>query len=212
MWHDLGMRRRIREMGAEATTWPAYLAEIRSHRLDAKVVGIDLSLNSTGLFVGTRDLMSIEGVSVLLATPEGLVGQRRLDFVVDGVLGALEGLDVAVVCFEDAAFASPHRAHAKGELHGVVKREVWLRGYWCCGVPPASLKVFATGRGNGDKGDMKIGVFKRWKFEHPSADIVDAFGCSKMGAALIRPRGKVVTQAQLGSLAKVRLEPPRVVL
>ncbi len=204
-------RTRTRGSGESAATWDRYLAELRcvGDRAALRFVGVDLSLRSTGLYAGDGDPKSAVGLRQVVATPEHLRGQRRLDLIADEVLGFMDGRHAALVLFEAPSFGSGDRAHSKGALHGVIKRELWLRGHWIADVPPATLKVFAAGKGNVKKPAIAVEVYKRWRFEDDCDDVIDAFACSRLAAAFVFPSGALVHWKR--AIDKVRLEPPRIV-
>jgi crossover junction endodeoxyribonuclease RuvC len=203
---------RTRGSGEEASTWIRHLTEVRRAVADGALfhyVGIDLSLRSTGLHAGTGDPKCADGRSRVVETPEHLRGQRRLDFIADGVLSFMEELRAAIVLFEAPSFGSGDRAHAKGALHGVIRRELWLRGQWIASVPPATLKVFAAGKGNAKKPEIAVDVYMRWRFRSDCDDVTDAFACSRLAAAFVHPEGALSHWKR--AIDKVQLELPRVV-
>ena len=61
-------------------------------------------------------------------------------------------------------------------------------------VPPATLKKFVAGKGNAKKDTMRLETFKRWKYEHPSDNIVDAYGLAKVGLACAGGPGALTKQ------------------
>ncbi len=204
-------RARSRKSGEAPATWDRRLAELRSKdRTKLRFAGVDLSLRSTGLFTGSGDPRDAIGDRAVVATPEYLREQRRLDLIVDEILGFFSASRVPeVILFEAPSFGSGDRAHAKGALHGVIKRELWLRGYWIADVPPPSLKVFAAGKGNVKKPELAVEVYKRWGFEDVCDDVVDAFACSRLAAALVFPGDALAHWKR--TIDKVRLEPPRII-
>lgn len=206
-------RARTRGSSEGASTWDRHLSEARgipaAERSLFRYVGIDLSLRSTGMYAGTGDPRSPSGARCVVATPEHLRGQRRLDLITDGVIGFMEGRRPTIVLFEAPSFGSGDRAHEKGALHGVIKRELWLRGHWIADVPPATLKLFAAGKGGAKKPVIMREVYKRWNFEDDCDDVVDAFACSRLAAAFVFPVDALAHWRR--AIDKVRLEPPRII-
>lgn len=48
-------------------------------------------------------------------------------------------------------------------------------------IPPTSLKLFATGKGNSSKADVAVGAFKKWQFDYPNDDnVIDAYVLAQM--------------------------------
>lgn len=203
---------RTRSRGEAPATWERHLAELRRGgvvRGLLRYAGVDLSLRSTGLFIGSGDPRDASGERAIVVTPEHMREQRRLDLIVGEILGFFsEPLVPAIIMFEAPSFGSGDRAHAKGALHGVVKRELWLRGYWIADIPPTSLKVFAAGR-NVKKPALAVEVFDRWGVKDDCDDVVDAFACSRLAAAYVHPLGALAHWKR--AIDKVRLELPRIV-
>jgi Holliday junction resolvasome RuvABC endonuclease subunit len=80
----------------------------------------------------------------------------------------------------DLAFVEHLPQHVKsagitGMVHGVVRLELIEQGIRYFTVPPASLKKFATGRGNCDKAAMILAAFKRGGVEFRDDNECDAW-------------------------------------
>ncbi len=54
-------------------------------------------------------------------------------------------------------------------------------------VPPSTLKKFVTGKGNSQKDQMRLAVYKTWQFENDELDVIDAFGLAQFGVELMAP-------------------------
>jgi hypothetical protein len=61
----------------------------------------------------------------------------------------------------EGSVARSQTAYISGQLHGIVKRLCIRHGMPFVFVPPATLKAYATGKGNGDKTQMAIAALKR---------------------------------------------------
>jgi Holliday junction resolvasome RuvABC endonuclease subunit len=128
-----------------------------------RVAGLDLSMTATGIAYpnGTTETVKTK-----------VIGDQRLVAITTAVLDACDGADLAVI--EDLP------THAKsagitGMVHGAV-RAALLRAF----VPyvlitPASVKKFATGKGNAGKPDMAVALFKRAGLEVGDDNQVDAW-------------------------------------
>ena len=88
---------------------------------------------------------------------------------------------------------------ALGELGGVIKCALFEERQPYIVVPPARLKKFACGKGNAKKDEVRLEVYKRWGFEAPSNDEVDAYVLARIGLAylgydtdLIKPQLEVI--------------------
>lgn len=148
-----------------------------------RVVGLDLSLTSTGI--------ALEGGTAVI-DPAPRRGMDRIMWIRDRVLGYVSNevycdsnlpLDHLVV-IEDYAFSRGNRAHELGELGGVVKAAMLDVGYSFVVVNPKHLKMYALGKGGGkgtDKAAMRIAAFKRFGIEFLTDDECDAYWLRTMG-------------------------------
>lgn len=130
------------------------------------VVGLDLSLTSTGiaaLEVGTGEMFT----HVVRSTgkkddrlPQHLA---RLGTLTGEVVEHVSAASPVVVAVESAAFSTRNdsSAHRRAGLWWAVVSEV-ARRFPVVEVAPSSLKRFATGRGNCDKAAVMLAVSKRW--------------------------------------------------
>lgn len=126
-----------------------------------KVVGLDLSITATG--VARTDGSTF--------TVKVTVGDARLVDIREAVRHELACQHVAI---EDLP------THAKGAgitgmVHGVIRAYLlsWSIPYAL--VPPASLKKYATGRGNAGKPEMAVAAFKRAGVEFGDDNQCDAW-------------------------------------
>lgn len=115
------------------------------------MLGIDLSLTATGLAYPSG------GRTVVRPTT---TGTARLTKIRAAVVAATVGADLVVL--EGPAFGRAQQMHALGQLAGVVYcaldepgRPPWML------VPPASLKRYATGRGNASKAEVLAEAIRR---------------------------------------------------
>lgn len=114
------------------------------------IVGLDLSLTATGV-AKNGGCQTIRFKIVKNASELDKVARLRdLGRLVDR---ECKGADLVVI--EGHSFNSQFsHAHSLGELHGVVKVCLFQRDIPFVLVPPASLKKFATGRGNAGKDEV----------------------------------------------------------
>lgn len=122
--------------------------------MSASVVGLDLSLTATGL-------ARHDGTSTLKAKA-GLVGMARLAWLRGQLMDFCAGADLVVVeGYSMGTARQQSHAHALGELGGVARLALFEAGYPYADVPPASLKRYATGKGNANKGQVLEAASKR---------------------------------------------------
>ncbi|MBP1907796.1 crossover junction endodeoxyribonuclease RuvC [Paenibacillus turicensis] len=85
-----------------------------------------------------------------------------------------EGADVT--CIEGFSFASKGKGvsiqYGVGFAVRFACRDV---GSNFLEIPPSQVKKFATGIGNISKDNMVLPIFKKWKYEHESDNVRDAF-------------------------------------
>lgn len=130
-----------------------------------KVIGLDLSLTASGVCLA-------DGTTHTIKT-NAKDGDRRLLHIGHTIANALApGADLAVV--EDLPIHAKS-AGITGMVHGVARAALLEAGVPYVLVSPATLKKYATGRGNGDKTPMAIAALKRAGREFPDDNQVDAF-------------------------------------
>lgn len=127
-----------------------------------RVVGLDLSLRSTGV----ADERGTRTVSCKVTGMERLVVLREALLQTCGFLGSggdtADQLRADLVVIEDYAFhkADAH-AHALGELGGVVRLALFEAGIPYVNIKGSSLKKYASGRGNAPKDVVLVAAAKR---------------------------------------------------
>lgn len=80
---------------------------------------------------------------------------------------------------------SPHTLVTLVEIGTVLRLCLHERRILCYVCPPSVLKKFATGKGNAKKPEVQAEVVKRWGFECPSDDVVDAYVLARLGLELV---------------------------
>lgn len=164
-------------------------------RLAPKVIGLDLSITATGVALA-------DGTAETWKLPASW-GDRRL-FEIQHRVGVQQGIEVIdLVVIEDLP------THAKsagitGMVHGAVRsRLVGSRVPYAL-VTPATLKAFATGRGNAGKPEMAVALFKRTGQELADDNMVDAVWLRYAGLAAYGQLPFDLPAAQLARLDKVQ--------
>lgn len=151
------------------------------------ILGLDLSLTSTGWCYST---LAHGAIQPKLKSPITRTDQiQRLATIRDAIQQVIitNGRPTTIL-IEDYSFNSKNPGHYTGELGGTIRLYLFEHGY----IPgqnlffpsPTQLKKFTTGKGNADKSQMRLAVYKQWQFEHPSDDVIDAFALVKLGEAL----------------------------
>jgi Holliday junction resolvasome RuvABC endonuclease subunit len=161
-----------------------------------RVLGLDLSLTSTGVALpdGSTRTITTEAVEEL---------EVRLDVIVAGIVGALNGLVPDLVVVEDLP-RNARGAGSTGPVHGAVRYWFYERGVPIARPSAATIKKYATGVGNCGKTAMALAAQKRADIDFGDhADECDAWwlraaGLDAYGLPLIE-----LPKAQRDALAKV---------
>ena len=171
------------------------------------VVGLDLSLSSTGM-VGVTDEGEALNPMSIPTNPQWEL-PRRIDWIVRFVAAGLEKYDIDLWVIEAPSFAptSIHTAVMLAKLGGCVEHLLWREKQATLYVPPSQLKVFTCGKGDSSKNQMGAWVHKRWGFLHSCDDVIDAYALARLGLAYSGHGGKL-DEHQLTVLAKLRGEKP----
>lgn len=165
-----------------------------------RIMGLDLSITAPGIALpdGTTRTVKTKATD----------GDRRLQRIVDEVGLALgEGADgigdgVDLVVIEDLP------THAKsagitGMVHGAVRLRLIDFNTPYVLVTPATLKAYATGRGNADKTAMAVAALKRTGREFADDNQCDAFWLRAAGLDWYDASEFTMPQAQRDRLTKV---------
>lgn len=173
------------------------------------VVGIDLSLTSTGLALA-------DGTTHTIRTGPGdhLADQHnRLRHIVDEI----ERLTGA------GYYLAPSLAVVEGPSYGSSGAGTWDRaGLWwllidhlltravpVAVVPPAVLKRYATGRGKATKADMRVALLTRTGIDERDDNRVDAWWLRAAGLDILGHPIVALPAAQSAALDKIRPEVSR---
>lgn len=161
-----------------------------------KVVGLDLSMTATGI-------AWCDGSTYTVANKE--TGDRRLLMICQEIAISVEGRSIDLVVIEDLP------THAKsagitGMVHGVARAYLLRLGVPYVTVPPATLKKFATGRGNAGKPEMAVALFKRFGVELADDNQVDAFWLRAAGHQILDAPLVPMPSLQVAALDKLAAE------
>ena len=167
-----------------------------------KIVGLDLSLNSTGICVMTEDSVFTESI-----TPGK--NQDRNDRVNDILTAILLHVDKDSVCLiEDyayAAFPGSSSVTILAEINGIIKHDLWTKFIPYHTVSPTTIKKFLTGSGKAKKEDMKLKGYIKYGREFRTSDEVDAYVLADIGSLLFKLRDRILTMTEEETLKKLRV-------
>lgn len=173
------------------------IQEIRPPR----VMGLDLSLTSTGVSVNG------ETFSIKPKTK----GTERLVDISGQIVHWVENTRPIAAIIEGYSFGSKFsRAHSLGELGGVVKVALYGYGLNIVEVPPKCRAKFATGNGNSNKLDVLMSLknqFPAQFFEDRGNDECDAWILEQMAYAKLRESDYEWSKVQLSALDKIDWTP-----
>lgn len=170
----------------------------------ATVMGIDPS-TSTGVCVlncGGRHgpkptVVAAQEIRQLSET--GIQRARMIASAVGAVVSHFPYLDLVVI--EGYALGNRNSLVTLVEIGTLIRSFLHENGRPFVIVAPTQLKKFVLGRGSGKKDEMRLGVYKRWGFEHSSDNIVDAYGLAAIGLGLvgvlpglIKPQEEVISK------------------
>lgn len=174
------------------------------------VAGLDLSLRSTGLAVLDGDSLIV--AKVVTSAGGGIKRVAELGTrIIEEVLAAAGG-PPSLWVLEGYALGVTRAASSLAdlaELGGVVKLSIWRRQEDFLVVPPARLKRFVCGRGNARKDEMRLWVYKRWGFEHPSPDVIDAYALARFGLGVLDDTGLKASEKMIVRAAESEIVRPK---
>ncbi|MER7500486.1 hypothetical protein AB0L05_27890 [Nonomuraea pusilla] len=172
-----------------------------------RVIGLDLSLTSTGIALS-------DGSTATFKTKTS-DGDHRLTLIRQAVAVAVGGPKfmgnpdsppAALVVIEDVPPVRGHALVVLGMVHGAVRELLANAGVPYALVPPGSLKKYATGDGGADKTAMAMAAYKRAGREFPGdkgGDQCDAWWLRAMGMEALRHPLVDLPKVQRDALAKV---------
>lgn len=135
-----------------------------------RILALDLSLTRTGYCLGG----GLAGCETGVLETARLRGMERLDRIVRDVQQLARGGHLVVI--EGYSFGSQGRAvFDVAELGGCVRFLLHRLGMPYVDVPPASLKKFATGKGNSPKDAMITAAIRRFAFQGSDNNEADAY-------------------------------------
>jgi Holliday junction resolvasome RuvABC endonuclease subunit len=157
------------------------------------VLALDLSLNSTGW-------AKSDGSSGVITPP--MRGYERLAYILDRVVDLAIGADV--VAIESVFVGQKHQGVLDiAGLATLVRFTLWEAKHTLVDVPPASLKMFATGNGNAGKPDMLAAAIMKLAWNGSTDNnVIDARWLLEMAKA--HYDGRALTGKQSQALAKIQ--------
>jgi Holliday junction resolvasome RuvABC endonuclease subunit len=158
-----------------------------------RVAGLDLSITATGVALPDDTLKTVTG--------KAKDGDGRLAHLF-GVALDLANLRLDLVVIEDLP-THAHGAGITGMVHGAVRCALISRGVPYLLVPPATLKKYATGKGNAPKPDMRMALYKRTGIDVSDDNQVDAWWLRAIGMQVLGEPIIDLPAAQIAALSKL---------
>jgi Holliday junction resolvasome RuvABC endonuclease subunit len=159
-------------------------------------VGLDLSLTSTGVARIGDYQPALFTIPTKDTTPIG----QRLDTIKEAIWPATFSADLVVV--EDL----PTHARGAGKtamVHGLIRWMLWRDDYDTLVVTPATLKVFATGKGNAGKEEVLVAAVNRLGYTGHNTDEADALFLAHLGAHVLGQPQVELPKSHLRALDKL---------
>ncbi|MBV2366947.1 RuvC family protein [Streptomonospora nanhaiensis] len=172
-----------------------------------RVIGLDLSMTATGIAHADGATTTVKPASS---------GDHRLNEIRSAVHQAAGGLprgNRGIARWVDLAVIEDLPTHARaagitGMVHGAVRSLLTECGVAYVVVPPATLKAFATGKGNADKTAMAIAALKRVGAEFADDNQCDAWWLRQAGLHHLGAPEFPLPSAQAARLDKVTWPQP----
>lgn len=150
------------------------------------VMGVDLSLTSTGLIV-LGESGEVLANKAITSKPSGLklLGRMaRYDAIADEICQAAMTYQPSVACIEHYVTGGAGGGIAERiELGCIVRRMLMDLKVEIHEVPPTTLKKWTTGKGafkGGGKTPMVVAIMSRWGVEFSTDDEYDAYALGRM--------------------------------
>lgn len=157
------------------------------------IIGLDPSLTATGIADPIGE--------TTVVYPKACTGDDRLGYLYTEVREHLYAAQLAIV--EDLP-THANGAGKTGMAQGVVRLAVLRSTADLITIPPATLKKFATGKGNATKADMRMALYQRTGQDIRDDNQVDAWWLRALGHQLAGEPIVDLPKAQLAALEKVQ--------
>lgn len=150
----------------------------------AVYVGLDQSYTGTGVV-----MFDVDGKHMDNDLIETKPGSKPMDQV-DRITGIFQKIyqwinerrsDLPVcVVMEDFAYSQANQMAAMGGLGWHLRIMMSRAGWYFATCPTSSLKKMVTGKGNSEKEQVMMCVYKRWTFESSDNNVADAYVLGKL--------------------------------
>lgn len=111
-----------------------------------------------------------------------------------------------LVVLEGYAFGNSKTLVTLVSIGAVVRYLLFSNGFPYIEVAPTQLKKFCGSSGLAKKDEIRLEAFKKWGFEHPSNDVVDAYVLAQVGMYLLDKNQPKINSHEAAVLGKIRQE------
>lgn len=147
------------------------------------VAALDLSFSGTGVIVLDETGKTLVRETIKTTTAES--DRQRLIYIGDTVVTLLSPFAPLFILKEGPAHNARFGVHLAGRVHGAVDYAMEKALMPTpLEVAPATLKKFATGRGVGEKGDIKMWVLEKWHEKFSDNNQSDAYVLARMAGVI----------------------------
>ena len=167
-------------------------------------LGIDLSLNATGLVLldGHAD-----GAHCIWAKEVKIVGEgiKRKHDIVEKIIEEVDAWAPDRIVIEGYSMGKNMNSTIPlAEVGGLLRHALWAGDHSWLDPNAPQVKKFATGKGNAPKDVVMMHVLKRWGYESATNNIADAFVCAALGLAHAnRLKGVTLDQRTIAGAVKL---------
>jgi crossover junction endodeoxyribonuclease RuvC len=164
--------------------------------MSARVVAFDVSLTATGF------ARNVDPQSCVLRPPKmAATGMARLQWIRNRLLAEASFPAAAdLVVIEGYSFNRNPSMWQLGELGGVIRLALWETGYRVLEIPPATLKKYATGKGNAKKEDVLAAAIRRLGYAGSDHNEADALWLLQIGLRYMGAPAVNVPEVHLDAL------------
>lgn len=140
-----------------------------------RVMGLDLSLNSTGVSFGKTKLKKCITKTRIIAPKKTKDTMEKIYFVKDNLRIMIKHFKPKKIYIEDLSLGSRGRGmFSLAKLHGVILYIIDRMGIPRVMLPPTTVKKEITGRGNAKKSLVLKALYKRFSLDIDNEDEADA--------------------------------------
>jgi len=170
--------------------WSEHLR--RGNSLINPIIGIDLSLNGTG--IACNKDQGIPGLvqdgylfrEIVPKSKERIPRWIIIRQAIRDICKTWQHNSSLLVLIEGYSFGARGRAVVSlAEIGGIIRMDLNDQGVKFIEIPPTALKKFVTGKGNSNKDIILKEVYRRWDMNLDSHNLADAFGLVKLGEAIL---------------------------